>query len=90
MEYIDFSGQAGSGDDQPSRPASSGALDRTTKASNKSNRASCDIKPRLTKEQHDILEGHYEKQSKPSTQVKRSFATSLNVTPEKINVSVLS
>lgn len=48
---------------------------------------SCDIKPRLTKEQHDILEAHYQKQSKPNTNTKKGFAESLNVSLDKVNVS---
>lgn len=52
-------------------------------------RGSCgDVKPRLTKEQHDILEAHYQKQQKPNTSTKRSFAESLNVSLEKVNVCV--
>lgn len=46
---------------------------------------SCDIKPRLTKEQHDILEAHYQTQPKPSTNTKKSFAESLNVSLDKVN-----
>lgn len=49
---------------------------------------SCDIKPRLTKEQHDILEAHYQKQNKPSTTTKRGFAETLNVSLDKVNVSM--
>ncbi|EMD00854.1 hypothetical protein BAUCODRAFT_29233 [Baudoinia panamericana UAMH 10762] len=45
----------------------------------------CDIKPRLTKEQHDVLEKHYQQQSKPSTTTKRGFAEKLGVSLEKIN-----
>lgn len=48
---------------------------------------SCDIKPRLTKEQHDILEAHYQKQQKPNTNTKKGFADSLGVTLDKVNVS---
>lgn len=50
---------------------------------------SCDIKPRLTKEQHDILESHFQKQNKPSTNTKKGFAETLNVSLDKVNVSVL-
>ncbi|KAK4634529.1 hypothetical protein CLAFUW4_00733 [Fulvia fulva] len=46
---------------------------------------SCDIKPRLTKEQHDILESHYQKQNKPNTNTKKGFAESLNVSLDKVN-----
>lgn len=50
----------------------------------------CDIKPRLTKEQHDILEAHYTEQTKPNTSTKKGFAESLNVSLDKVNVSLLS
>lgn len=46
-----------------------------------------DVKPRLTKEQHDILESHYQQQNKPNTQTKKGFAESLNVSLDKVNVS---
>ena len=48
---------------------------------------SCEVKPRLTKEQHDILEAHFQKQHKPTTNVKRGFADALNVSLDKVNVS---
>lgn len=48
---------------------------------------SCDIKPRLTKEQHDILEAHFQKQHKPNTVTKKGFAATLGVTLDKVNVS---
>lgn len=48
---------------------------------------SCDIKPRLTKEQHDILEAHFLKQNKPNTFTKKQFAENLCVSLEKVNVS---
>jgi hypothetical protein len=47
---------------------------------------SCDIKPRLTKEQHDILEAHYQDQNKPNTVTKKRFAETLNVSLDKVNV----
>lgn len=50
---------------------------------------SCDIKPRLTKEQHDVLEAHYQKQQKPNTNTKKGFADSLGVSLDKVNVSSL-
>jgi hypothetical protein len=46
-----------------------------------------DVKPRLTKEQHDILEAHFQTQNKPSTSTKKGFADTLNVPVDKINVS---
>jgi hypothetical protein len=47
----------------------------------------CDVKPRLTKEQHDVLEQHFQAQHKPSTMVKKDFAAKLGVPLDKINVS---
>lgn len=44
-----------------------------------------DVKPRLTKEQHDILESHYQQQNKPNTQTKKTFAESLGVSLDKVN-----
>jgi hypothetical protein len=49
--------------------------------------ACADVKPRLTKEQHDILEAHFQQQHKPSTSTKKGFAESLGVPVDKINVS---
>lgn len=45
-----------------------------------------DVKPRLTKEQHDILENHYQNQNKPNTQTKKGFAEGLGVSLDKVNV----
>ena len=50
---------------------------------------SCEVKPRLTKEQHDILENHFQKQHKPSTSIKKGFAETLNVSLDKVNVSYI-
>lgn len=47
-----------------------------------------DVKPRLTKEQHDILEAHFQQQHKPSTSTKKGFAESLGVPVDKINVRI--
>ena len=47
---------------------------------------SWDVKPRLTKEQHDILENHFQAHHKPSTSVKRAFAERLHVSLDKVNV----
>lgn len=58
--------------------------------SNATHSLSCEVKPRLTKEQHDILEAQYQKQSKPNTNVKKGFAESLNVSLDKVNVSTLA
>lgn len=46
-----------------------------------------DVKPRLTKDQHDILEQHFQQQHKPTTGVKKAFADRLGVPLDKINVS---
>jgi hypothetical protein len=45
-----------------------------------------EVKPRLTKEQHDILERHFQQQQKPSTTVKKGYAQALGVPLDKINV----
>ncbi|KAF2131406.1 hypothetical protein P153DRAFT_383517 [Dothidotthia symphoricarpi CBS 119687] len=44
-----------------------------------------DVKPRLTKEQHDILEHQFQQQHKPTTLIKKGFASDLNVSLDKIN-----
>ncbi|KAK5168424.1 uncharacterized protein LTR77_006994 [Saxophila tyrrhenica] len=49
------------------------------------NPGSCDIKPRLNKEQHDYLENHYQQVAKPLTSVKKEIANHLNVSLDKIN-----
>jgi cell division protein FtsN len=49
-----------------------------------------DVKPRLTKEQHDVLEQHFQVQHKPSTLVKKDFASKLGVPLDKINVRRLA
>lgn len=45
-----------------------------------------DVKPRLTKEQHDVLESEFQKQSKPNTNTKKRFADVLGVSLDKVNV----
>lgn len=45
-----------------------------------------DVKPRLTKEQHDVLENEFQKQSKPNTNTKKRFAEVLGVSLDKVNV----
>ena len=75
---------------QQTRPASSNALLEHQKHPffGQNNQAlSCDIKPRLTKEQHDILEAEFQKQNKPNTVTKKGFAEALNVSLDKVNVS---
>lgn len=49
-------------------------------------RGSHDSKPRLSKEQHETLERHYQCEPKPSTQTKKEFSTRLGVSVEKVNV----
>jgi hypothetical protein len=44
-----------------------------------------DVKPRLTKDQHEILEQHFRQQPKPSTSTKKGFADALGVPLDKIN-----
>lgn len=44
-----------------------------------------DVKPRLTKDQHEILEQHFRQQPKPSTSIKKGFADALGVPLDKIN-----
>lgn len=44
-----------------------------------------EVKPRLTKEQHEFLEGHFQQQPKPSTSTKKQFAETLGVPLDKIN-----
>ena len=49
---------------------------------------SSEVKPRLTKAQHDHLEAHFQSQHKPSTVVKRQLADTLGASLDKIDVSV--
>ncbi|QDS74395.1 hypothetical protein FKW77_005600 [Venturia effusa] len=44
-----------------------------------------DVKPRLTKDQHDILEEQFRLQPKPSTSTKKGYADELGVPLDKIN-----
>ncbi|KAI5207410.1 hypothetical protein E4T39_01922 [Aureobasidium subglaciale] len=44
-----------------------------------------DVKPRLTKEQHDVLESEFRKQAKPNTNTKKRFAEILGVSLDKVN-----
>lgn len=48
---------------------------------------SSDIKSRLTKEQHEVLEQHFMAQNKPSAIVKKGIASDIGVPLDKINVS---
>lgn len=81
----------GDGDGAPQRPQSQpqqrpgGPVKPPTGTSAKLHNGCADVKPRLTKEQHDILEAHFQTQNKPSTNIKKGFAESLNVPVDKIN-----
>ena len=102
MEYFDFSAgypeaaeDSGESSSQPAQhvsQAASASVQDQSKAAffhpNAPQSMSCEIKPRLTKEQHDILEAHYIKQQKPNTNTKKGFAESLSVSLDKVNVSV--
>jgi len=100
-QYIDYSGQAGYHEAaeeslQDHLPRSNSNFDNPSHqksayfGQNVPQTISCDIKPRLTKEQHDILEAHFQKQNKPNTSTKKQFAESLNVSLEKVNVSSIT
>lgn len=100
MEYIDFSAFQNQAEDsgeaarrQPpqhySHPVNAALQDQSRAAMYHPTvpPMSCEVKPRLTKEQHDILEAHFQKQHKPSTNVKKQFAETLQVSLDKVNVS---
>lgn len=101
MEYLDFSGgyQDGSGESgersghppQHFSQATSASMEHQSNPSyygpTMTHQISCDIKPRLTKEQHDVLETHFKKQPKPNTNTKKGFAETLGVSLDKVNVS---
>ncbi|KAI9728644.1 MAG: hypothetical protein M1828_002750 [Chrysothrix sp. TS-e1954] len=68
------------------------ATHRSSESSNRSRsireaegRISHDSKPRLSKEQQDLLESHFQSVPKPSTKSKQAFADSLGVSIAKIN-----
>ncbi|KAK4543635.1 hypothetical protein LTR36_005280 [Oleoguttula mirabilis] len=91
--FVDYSGQAGyqntAEDEQPQpqfpHTSSSSAVDAQKSALFNHHNLSCDIKPRLTKEQHDVLEGHFQKNPKPNTATKKGFADALRVSLDKVN-----
>ncbi|KAF1840818.1 uncharacterized protein K460DRAFT_410222 [Cucurbitaria berberidis CBS 394.84] len=76
---------ASSMDPSDSQPQSSGASKSSTTAAPAQKQPGCDVKPRLTKDQHDVLEQHFLAQHKPSTNVKKDFALKLGVPLDKIN-----
>ncbi|TKA81463.1 hypothetical protein B0A55_02924 [Friedmanniomyces simplex] len=99
--YVDYSGQAGfeqigedTGDrssvnqshyaDQASVSSMGDAQQNYFNANGQPSMA-CDIKPRLTKGQHEMLEAEYLKQNKPSTSTKKGFAEALGVSLDKVN-----
>jgi hypothetical protein len=79
---------AGNGSQRPSpQPPANSSAAKPVGAPQKPPHNGCtDVKPRLTKEQHDILEAHFQQQHKPSTSTKKGFAESLGVPLDKINV----
>ena len=92
-EYIDFSAGFQEGAEDSGEPGAHQPQHFTQPTSvpfhpTMPHQISCDIKPRLTKEQHDILEAHYQKQNKPNTNTKKGFAEALNVSLDKVNVSL--
>lgn len=105
-QYIDYSGQAGyEADDnygqgnmqhltEYDQTNATGSLSHRAKSAyfnaNMPHAINCDIKPRLTKEQHDILEAHFQKQHKPNTNTKKQVAENLGVSLDKVNVSAPS
>ncbi len=48
-----------------------------------------EVKPRLSKEQHELLERHFQGQNKPNTATKKGIADNLGVPLDKINVGAL-
>ena len=72
-------------------PANTGSLQESGKPTyydaGSQHQVNCDIKPRLTKEQHDVLEEHYSRQPKPNTITKKEYAEDLGVSLDKVNVS---
>ncbi|KAF2460921.1 hypothetical protein BDY21DRAFT_135406 [Lineolata rhizophorae] len=73
-----YAAAAGQGGDRPQPPPPPPSRPPT-------NNVCGEVKPRLTKEQHDILEAHFQQQQKPSTATKKGFADNLGVPLEKIN-----
>jgi hypothetical protein len=59
-----------------------------TKVSLKTPHNTNDVEPRLTKDQHDILEANFQQQNRPSTATKKDWAEALKLPVDKINVSI--
>jgi len=96
MDFVDYSGQAGFANaaedhhQQYAQSTTNSLLDVSKPAyynASLQHQVPCDIKPRLTKEQHDVLENHYLAQAKPNTNTKKGFAEALGVSLDKVNVS---
>ncbi|KAK0928939.1 hypothetical protein LTR29_017220 [Friedmanniomyces endolithicus] len=100
--YVDYSGQAGYGEDgedmedrssmnrshygeQAPVSAMGDAQQGYFNNTNGQPSMACDIKPRLSKGQHEMLEAEYLKQNKPSTSTKKGFAEALGVSLDKVN-----
>lgn len=73
---------------QPQQPPQMAGLAKPPQGPPPKHNGVADVKPRLTKEQHDILEAHFRQQHKPSTSTKKGFADTLGVPLDKINVSL--
>lgn len=97
--FVDFAGQSGfhdvSDEGQANGHGHAQFYHATTTSSGDPSKPAyiqqlpCDIKPRLTKEQHDILEAEFQNQHKPNTITKKRFAENLGVSLDKVNVSVI-
>ena len=86
MQPFTNGGDAGSQQPSP-QPSQTSSVAKPAGAPQKPPQNGCaDVKPRLTKEQHDILEAHFQQQHKPSTSTKKGFAENLGVPLDKINV----
>ncbi|KAK5134138.1 hypothetical protein LTR08_006913 [Meristemomyces frigidus] len=85
--FVAFSGPSGYQEDDShfAQPSASSLADQHKTAFFHQHQIPCDIKPRLTKEQHDILEGHFQRAPKPNTATKKTFADTLGVSLDKVN-----
>ena len=86
MQPFTNGGDAGSQRPSPQPPQSTSAAKPAGAPQKPPHNGCADVKPRLTKEQHDILEAHFQQQHKPSTSTKKGFAENLGVPLDKINV----
>ncbi|KAI7403057.1 hypothetical protein KC328_g2526 [Hortaea werneckii] len=76
---------AGENDQAHYYSAAAAPMGDPTKTSYIQQQVPCDIKPRLTKEQHDVLEAEFQRQHKPNTITKKRFAEVLGVSLDKVN-----